>query len=263
MKIIQRHEKAQLLYFHYDENNPIYVCDIGYHKTPPRHTYGPAIRPYYLLHLIYSGKGEIERNGVITPLSQGQAFLIQPDEITTYRADEKEPWEYYWISFFGSLSKTIVEKAINGLIFPFRRSGILAIKNALEEEKGDTVDALNTLFAVLASVKTLQAQEEDAIKTSLKYLENNYFHQINIEELASLFGYSRAHFTTIFTKEIGVPPYHYLTDIRIEKAKALLQSTSLSVEEVAYSVGFTSLVRFSELFKKWTGVSPTQFKKSI
>jgi AraC-like DNA-binding protein len=189
--------------------------------------------------------------------------LIQPDEITTYRADEKEPWEYYWISFFGPFSKTIVEKSINGLIFPFRRSGILAIKNALEEEKGDTVDALNTLFAVLASVKTLQAQEEDAIKTSLKYLENNYFHQINIEELASLFGYSRAHFTTVFTKEIGVPPYHYLTDIRIEKAKALLQSTSLSVEEVAYSVGFTSLVRFSELFKKWTGVSPTQFKKSI
>ena len=262
MKLLS-HNKNQNVYFPFDKDAPLYVCDVGYHKTPPLHSYGPAVRPYYLLHLIETGKGKMIRNGQSTPLEKGQAFLICPDEVTTYQADESEPWEYYWISFYGSYSKAIVEQTVNGLFFPYRQSGLLALKNAIEQENTDTVDALNTLFGVLASIKNIsQNAKENPIETSLKYLESNYFRSIHIEDVAKTLGYSRAHFTTLFASATGVSPYRYLLNIRLEKAKDFLKNSSLSIEEIAFSVGFSSLVRFSELFKKHVGVSPTRYRRN-
>ena len=60
----------------------------------------------------------------------------------------------------------------------------------------------------------------------------------------------------------GETPYHYLTKLRITRAQTYLQSSALSVEEIAYSVGFSSLQRFSEMFKKECGVSPLQYRKT-
>ena len=66
----------------FQPTDPIRVFELGCHKTPPAHAFGPAIRPYYLLHLIEKGEGYIERNGIKTHLSAGNAFLIRPDEVT-------------------------------------------------------------------------------------------------------------------------------------------------------------------------------------
>lgn len=263
MKRLQNNNQHHALYFPHDPSDPLYVCDVGYHKTPPNHIYGPAVRPYYLLHLIESGKGEMIRNGVKTTLSKGQAFLITPGEVTTYRADKNEPWSYGWISFYGSFAKTLMDRTTNDLFMTYRQSGLLAVKTAIEKENTHTVDGLNVLFSVLSSIKNLsEPKEENPIEISLKYLENNYFDPIKIEELAAMLGYSRAHFTTVFTQQTGKSPYRYLLDIRLENAKKYLEKAELSVEEIAYSTGFSSLVRFSEQFKKHFGVSPSQYRKN-
>ena len=75
------------------------------------------------------------------------------------------------------------------------------------------------------------------------------------------FGYSRAHFTTLFIEETGISPYLYLTQIRIKKAKELLSSTKLSIEEIGYSVAFSSIGRFSEIFKKYENITPMGYRK--
>ena len=66
----------------FQPTDPIRVFEIGHHKTSPSHSFGPAVRPYFLLHFIESGEGYIERNGVKQHLSAGNAFLIRPDEVT-------------------------------------------------------------------------------------------------------------------------------------------------------------------------------------
>ena len=262
MKKLQLHHKEQSTFLLFDPEDPLYVCDFGYHKTPPRHVYGPAIRPYFLIHLIESGKGTIERNGEIISLSQGQAFIIRPNEITTYASDEQAPWTYCWISFSGTFAEKVLSQTTNQLYVPFRQSAISAIKRGLEEEKEHPMDGLNILFNVLSSIQTIrEIPTETAIQTAVRFLENNYFKKIKIEELSDTLGYSRAHFTTAFTQATGKSPYAYLLEIRLEKAKEFLINKRFSIEEIAYSVGFSSLVRFSELFKKYTGVSPMQFRK--
>ncbi len=262
--LILKDRQEKLLLPVFDKNDPIYVFDIGYHETPPAHAYGPAIRPYYLLHLIEKGKGKLERGGDVTELVAGEAFLIRPDEVTFYQADEIEPWTYSWISFYGSFSAELVKRTTNKLIMPYQKSGLLALKSALNRESGDSLECLHTLFEVLNAIKSEPSAKEttnDAIATALTYFENNYFRPIDMESFASQLGFSRAYFTTLFTKRTGETPYSYLIKTRIRKAKKYLTDSDRSVEEIAYSVGFSSLQRFSEMFKKATGISPLQYRK--
>lgn len=256
--------KFQYLFNLFQPDDPIRVFEIGCHKTPPSHAFGPAIRPYYLLHLIEKGEGYIERNGVKTKLTAGMAFLIQPNEVTLYCSDADNPWEYTWIAFDGAFASTLTERTTDKLCMEYQKSGLIVLKNALQAKKADCLSCLSTLFEVLNSIKTTAPPaNEDEIASALHYLENNYFHPIDIQNLATRFGFSRAYFSTLFVKRTGETPYDYLTKIRIDRAKDYLKQGQHSVEEIAFSVGFSSLQRFSETFKKRVGLSPLQYRKAI
>ena len=73
----------------------------GWERTEPLHSYGPYARNHYLFHYVISGKGLLLANGQEYAIEGGHGFLITPGEVTTYRADEQEPWEYTWIEFDG------------------------------------------------------------------------------------------------------------------------------------------------------------------
>lgn len=247
-----------------DKNTPIFVNDIGWHKTDSGHTYGPATRPYYLIHLIISGSGTIERNGKITKLKAGDAFIIRPGEVTTYVADKVDPWEYCWISFYGSYSHEIMRQTTDENNVRYNKSGYVTLKSVLDYGKTDTINSLNILFSVLDSIKTNQPNTyEDFVEIAVKHFENNYYKEFNVTTLANMLGISRAHFTTAFTKRTGQTPYNYLLNVRITHAKEYLTKTKMSVTEVAYSVGFSSLERFSEMFKQVTGLSPLAYRNTF
>jgi AraC-like DNA-binding protein len=246
----------------HDANSLLYVCDVGRHVTEPAHCYGPSVRSYYLIHLIEKGKGTVERNGVITHLSAGDAFIIYPDEVVTYTADEVDPWEYCWIGFKGAYSGEIMRKTTLELFPKYRKSGYVMLKNSTNSVSLGEIEGLSILFAVLDSIKSEKVENRDVVTLALEYIENNFFRPLDISQIASQLGLSRAHFTTVFTKTVGESPYNYLTKIRIKHAKEYLSSTTLSITEVAYSVGFASIERFSEQFKKYVELSPLAYRKS-
>ncbi|MBQ8295880.1 MAG: AraC family transcriptional regulator [Clostridia bacterium] len=263
--IVERTDVTKSVFPAFSENAPVYVVNTGWHKTPPLHRFGPAVRPYFLLHLIKKGKGTIERDGVTTHLSAGDAFLIQPDEITVYCSDQSDPWEYYWISFRGSYAETLIAQTTQQLCAPYQKSGELALQAAVENDVSDPIGLLNVLFEVLNCIKSIavQKQEIDPISTALHYLERNYFRSIDISSLAFQLGFSRSYFTTVFTNKTGESPYRYLTGLRMRQAKKYLRDPHRSIEEIAYSVGFSSIERFSQLFKKYTGLSPFNYRKQL
>ena len=71
----------------------------GYEDCKPSHFYGPAVREYWLLHYVVSGKGVFEREGILHEVRAGQIFVIPPYVETYYQADTKEPWSYVWVGF--------------------------------------------------------------------------------------------------------------------------------------------------------------------
>ena len=81
-----------------------------------------------------------------------------------------------------------------------------------------------------------------------------------VERLANVSGVSDAHFARSFKEAFGVPPHRYLLTRRIERAKALLRDTDLSITEIAFQTGWNSLGTFGRTFRDVTGESPGELR---
>lgn len=81
-----------------------------------------------------------------------------------------------------------------------------------------------------------------------------------VSRLASVSGASQAHFARAFKQAFGVPPHRYLLTRRIERAKAMLRDTDLSITEIAFETGWTSLGTFGRVFREVTAENPTELR---
>lgn len=81
-----------------------------------------------------------------------------------------------------------------------------------------------------------------------------------VRRLARVSGVSEAHFARSFKEAFGVPPHRYLLTRRIERATALLRDTDLSITDIAFQTGWSSLGTFGRTFRDVTGESPGEFR---
>ena len=93
------------------------------------------------------------------------------------------------------------------------------------------------------------------------YIDRHYHEKIDLDLIASEARFSKFHFIRLFKNAYRLTPHSYLTQIRIEKARKLLEETDNSIAEVGFMVGFESLGSFSTLFKRKTGLSPAAYRK--
>ena len=108
-------------------------------------------------------------------------------------------------------------------------------------------------------VKTLG--ESTQITAICRYVNQNYANDLTIETICKEFYCSRSHLSHTFKKETGKSFREYLIDARLEHAKRLLKYSNLSITETALSVGFNDANYFSNVFKKYVGVSPIAYRR--
>lgn len=101
---------------------------------------------------------------------------------------------------------------------------------------------------------------ESIIKVK-KYIESNYFRDLELEEIASNIGYSAEYLANLFKKTTGETIHNYIILIRINEARRLLIYTNQSIKEISYATGFKTIHHFSRVFKKVTGLPPATWKK--
>ena len=102
----------------------------------------------------------------------------------------------------------------------------------------------------------------DMIGQAVDYLQQNYRNpELTVQELCDISGISSTYFRKRFYEKFGVTPNKYLNALRIEYAKELLDSGAYSVERVAGEVGFLDAKYFSTVFRRVTGMTPTEYKK--
>jgi AraC-like DNA-binding protein len=90
-----------------------------------------------------------------------------------------------------------------------------------------------------------------------------YFEPLDVADLASAAGLSRAHFSREFRRTFGESPHAYLLTRRLERAAALLRSTDRSVADICFSVGLSSVGSFTTSFTRTYGASPTQYRAAF
>lgn len=104
------------------------------------------------------------------------------------------------------------------------------------------------------------AVQNESVKKAIELMHAQIDRTWTLEDLAKAVGLSRAGLAQKFKKALGDTPLHYLTVIRIQKAQALLTTTSDNLESVAEAVGYSDPFSFSKVFKRITGIPPRDFR---
>lgn len=110
-------------------------------------------------------------------------------------------------------------------------------------------------------MKNIQDEESKPIRDAKKYIHDNFNKHISLENVSEYIGFNAAYFSTLFKKETGKKFLEYVTELRIQNAKNYLIQTNYDIAEVASAVGYNDLKYFSKLFKKTTGLNPSEFRK--
>lgn len=250
-----------------------YFC--GWERCKPGHTFGPAVRPHHLFHLVLSGRGFYERAGKRQEIGPGQGFLILPGESTYYGADLRDPWEYCWIGFGGTEAEAILRECCLGeenLIYEDHSGGLLG------REMRELVDSfgrgdvngymlLGRLYLCLSHMVSKQppkgAAAQEYIGRALDFIHNNYSYDMGVAEIARTVGIDRTYLYRIFMGQLGQSPKEYLTGFRLERAAQMLRATGLSVTEIALSCGFREVSLFDRHFRIRYGCSPLRYRRMI
>ena len=263
----------------YTNNIELSIFNCGIERCAPGQTWGPGIRDHYLIHLVLSGKGVFEVGGRTWEVSQGQLFFARPSQLIRYTADEQQPWEYSWVGFNGACANKLVQQTPFSDAHPVHHcKDPQTVREALYNiylSRGPEpqCEALMTgyLYIFMANLmKEAAAMAPSAGNTSsqyvlaaIKYIQFNYSHDISIDDIAKAVGVSRSHLYRVFMSNVGQSPIDYLTSYRISEACSLLKNSSLSIAEIAVSVGFFDQFYFSRVFKKVKGVPPSKYLATL
>ena len=105
-----------------------------------------------------------------------------------------------------------------------------------------------------------QTKSLDIYKAIIKYIEEHYGEELSLGQIADKLNYSPAYLSHLFKQESGQNFVDYLNSYRIEKAKHLLSETEMQISEIAARTGFITRNTFNRVFKKYVGVTPSEYK---
>lgn len=129
-----------------------------------------------------------------------------------------------------------------------------------EDLKMEVQNQLATLIDTLREIK--EAANNPLYKKVVRYLEENSMKNLSLESLAQEFHVSTYYVSKIVKLATNCSFSEFLTQLRIAKAKDMLRQGRMNVKEVSFAVGFNSQHYFSRIFKKYTGLSPSEYVKT-
>lgn len=243
------------------------ICPVvcGNEICAPKHNFGPAVRTYWILHFVISGKGTLQTQRGNYSIGKNEIFIIRPYEINTYTADETEPWIYSWIGFRAGIQLPPVFMSQDTLYAP-ELAHIFSECVSAPEGRGFEAFLCSRIWELISALSGDDRPTEAFelyIKPALTILENEYYTNIKIGEIADRLHVNRSYFSTLFKSIVGKAPHEYLSDLRMEKAMNLMNSYGYSVTVTANSVGFSDVFAFSRAFRNRYGISPTEYRKNI
>lgn len=279
--ILHETDQYRCLVYQDKQTNDIFLSLCGVERCLPGYEFHAEQRTGYHLHVILKGRGRLHVDGRDYSLHDGQMFVTKPGEETWYRADEKDPWSYCWMTFDGFNAAryaenagfregvnwrdchvdrrqfyTLVERALNRpemtVANDLYRLGILLQYISLAIESND---------ATLLSPNREEAYSSDVyVDYAVTYIRSNYANA-KISDVARYIGINRSYLSNLFRQRMGVSPQEFLMQFRLEQARKMLLATDAPVQDIARRVGYDNPLTFSKIFKGSFGVSPKVYRE--
>ena len=245
--------------FHNISSVDLYPIQFGKEKCDPWHHYGPTLTHNYLFHYILSGRGsflENERHEAFQ-LGPGQGFLMPPNTVCSYTADQDDPWTYCWIEFNGLKAANFMRQAglnANNLIFtPHKPMIISSIKDTLEtiirnhsQHESFLIAQLYLLVDHLIRFSKHSPQQRPNeihsfyIREAIHYIQDHYMDNPSVDQLADICHLNRNYFTRLFKQELHMTPSQFILTYRINQSCELLASTKRSIRDIAEQIGYSN-----------------------
>lgn len=153
-----------------------------------------------------------------------------------------------------------LEEAEMRRILERARDAILA-----REKSSKYVSKLKTEIAKLSGGSEVEADPvvsgKESVRLAIDYIRNHYNEDISLEMIAGKVFVNPAYFSQLFKKETGCGFNDYLNSLRLENAKILLRQPFLKINEVADMSGYNSIAYFNRIFKKYVGVTPSEYRE--
>ncbi len=240
---------------------------------------------YFEIEIICDGKGEHHYGDKIDELSYGSAYIIVPTDEHAVVNSPTEKLRLYNICFnedaiyhdvllpiltnkgcavskFEKEKMEVLLQQVKLLIMymsepsPFQAN---LIKHMLSQICIFVLQGSNAKNETVNNFKTPNAQ---AVQNTMWYIRSHFRQKITMRELADRINYTPNYLSTIFKDGTGYSCMGYLRHLRVEYACNLLSTTSLSLEDIAYKSGFSTLSHFVMQFHKIKGLTPNEYKKA-
>lgn len=242
------------------------------------------VRDAWHLHVILSGAGALEAEGERQLLRENHLFLLKPGTRITYYPLPDDPWTYCWMTFDGPqaeeyaraagfsegtyarqtgldvrrfyrLCDQVLETAHASAGAALRRQGLLLefLGLAIEAVEQDQNPGLGRGHKPLY-------HKGDYVRQALDFIQSNYS-SIRVSDISKHLGIDRSYFSTVFKQSQGIAPGEYLLRLRMRQSSHMLDTLTMTIQEIASQVGYEDALTFSKAFKRFYGVSPMRYRE--
>ena len=272
------------------ENLRVYTSTAGQRKNNLRIHYHTHIE----LSLVLDGEGRYKIGNNYVNIEKGDLFFFRPNEahcITDIiNGDMKllniqiAPYFLYtnfqnalnsnYIKFLASsypISTNKISENLNSETTKQITALMNEIKSEYDKQNSDYLTLIcSHLTAILilisrsyknTSFSKTEKQNYQKMLKAIEFIDKNYKDDISLDYLAKKVAYSKCYLSSIFKKCMGMSVWDYITIKRIEEALSLIKTTDKTMVEIALECGFNTTVNFNKLFKKYTNVTPSYFRK--
>ncbi|PWW06939.1 AraC family transcriptional regulator of arabinose operon [Mangrovibacter plantisponsor] len=234
----------------------------------------------YIINLTLRGAGRVKAGEGYITCQEGELVLFPPGIPHHYgRAESHDFWDHLWIYFMPrpywldwlrwdnthqNIGRTQCET-------PEIQEGLKALFSEVIHHNSDDAPlsealAMNALERLILHCFQMQPQSnrhnvDPRINALCDYLNNNIADEMTVDALAKMVFLSPSRLAHLFRSEMGETIFSWREKQRVNRARALMQSTELSVSNIAEAVGYSDAMYFSRIFRRHNGVAPREYKK--
>lgn len=255
---------------------PFYINEIGdFSCGPDFYTKRSEQRDYEIIYTL-KGIGEITYNDKTYLLEKDVIFILDCYKPHYYKSASSRHWDYKWLHFNGTSAdfyynfitkNTNIFKTANAEYFNFCFNMLLGLSYGQNIVTSFTaceyvMHLLTEMYCTSVNKTTISKSYDSEIKMVIQFIQDNYQDNIKLDDLCDIAHLSKYYFIGVFKNHTGSSPYEYIINYRISKSKKLLRSTSLSIKEIAFKVGFSDESHFIKTFRNINNITPHKYRNS-
>ncbi|SFT23737.1 AraC family transcriptional regulator [Paenibacillus sp. BC26] len=235
--------------------------------------------PFYVMSYLKSGSAKLRIDGEEMALEPGTVTLIPPNVMHDHYKDTADQTEFLWWHFTFEIEGVMDVMKMFRIPFVFQLQDHAYFEDVFMAFM-DSADAripslprsiltraksLELLYIILNSALSQQDAQKDVAKSDgflamLTRVVQSPEAPMTLQQMADELHMHPTYVSNRFKELFGKSPLQVQREMRIQKAKTLLETSDLSVTEISQRLGYSELQNFTRLFKSYVGISPTQFR---